>query len=140
MGAPRPALDRFHEKLDRTGDCWLWTGARSTSGYARLRVDGRSVDVHRWAYGLFVGPIPDGLQLDHLCRVRHCVRPSHLEPVTQVENMRRGRGIGVRNSLKTHCPQGHEYTPDNTLNEGGARRCRICRARTKQRSYRRMVA
>lgn len=81
-------------------------------------------------YEAFVGPIPDGLQIDHLCRVRHCVNPAHLEPVTIAENVRRGA------AAQTHCKYGHEYTPENTVIHHGGRECRTCnRIRSRRRYY-----
>ena len=103
--------------------CWEWTANRSQDGYGRIKVSGRKVKAHRVSYELTYGPIPEGLQIDHLCRVRCCINPAHLEAVTSRENMRRGRG----KSLKTHCIRGHEYTPENTyINPKGHRHCRTC--------------
>lgn len=95
------AVERFWSKVDKTGPipeqrpdlgpCWLWTAALFDSGYATFQPQhGHAVRAHRWIYQETVGSIPDGLVLDHLCRVRHCVNPSHLEPVTVGENVRRG--------------------------------------------------
>jgi hypothetical protein len=85
---------------------------------------------HRLFYEQLVGPIPDGLQLDHLCRVRHCVNPDHLEPVTQTANVLRGIGPTAVNAGKTHCVHGHPFTPDNTyINKQGNRHCRACAIR-----------
>jgi HNH endonuclease len=105
--------------------CWLWTSALSDDGYGRFWLDGGPQQAHRAAYELLVGAIPDGLTIDHLCRVRHCVNPDHMEPVTIGENVRRAR------SLITHCPQGHEYVGHNvrlfSRPDGGyARGCREC--------------
>lgn len=110
----RPPLERFWEKVEKTDSCWLWTAALSQDGYGLFR-DGRSQSAHRWLYKQLVGEIPDGLQLDHLCRVRNCVNPAHLEPVTLAENARRGR--------LTHCKRGHELTPENTYVQ---RACKLC--------------
>ena len=82
------AGDRFWAKVDKGIFCWDWLGGKS-NGYGRFWVEGRLVQAHRWAYETMVGPIPEGLTLDHLCRVRYCVNPSHLEPVTLGENIRR---------------------------------------------------
>ena len=133
-------LRRFELKIVKADDgCWLWAGARNADGYGVYR---RGV-AHRWAYERFVGPIPEGLEIDHLCRVRRCVNPAHMEPVTHVENVRRGdySGNGLAlvayNTGKTHCPQGHEYTPDNMVQSDlkrGVRRCRVCSA-AKSRAY-----
>ncbi len=120
--------ERFWKFVDdRSGDCWLWTGAIDGRGYGSwTRSEKRKVGAHRFAYQITVGPIPDGLDLDHLCRVRHCVNPSHLEPVTRQVNIQRGAN---RNREKTHCKRGHEFTPENTyMTSAGGRSCRTCRA------------
>lgn len=120
--------DRFWEKVGRRSDdeCWEWS-AYKLQGYGRFGVGGsranggRIVYAHRWAYEALVGPIPEGLTLDHLCRNRACVNPEHLEPVTPQENTRRGA------ILKTHCPQGHPYSGENLFyGTDGSRRCREC--------------
>jgi hypothetical protein len=127
--------DRFWAKVDRTDGCWLWTAGRDGPGYGQLKVDEQTVKAHRFSYELHVGPIPDGLELDHLCRVRHCVNPAHLEPVTHAENCRRGT-VGQNMATKTHCPQGHPYEGDNlAIDRNGSRRCRAC-ARDRTRAYR----
>lgn len=102
--------------------CWEWTAALQSSGYGCTGIGNRRVGLaHRVAYELLVGPIPAGLQIDHLCRNKRCVNPAHLEPVTASENQRRAR------SLITHCPKGHEYTPENTvIVHGRQRNCREC--------------
>lgn len=90
----RPSVEqRFWAKVDRRGsdECWPWTGAKLQHGYGHLKVGESYPPAHRVAYELLVGPIPEGLQIDHLCRVRDCVNPAHLEPVTNAENGRRGR-------------------------------------------------
>jgi hypothetical protein len=106
--------------------CMLWLGSLGSGGYARIRLPGTRVMAHRMAYELLVGPIPEGAQLDHLCRVRHCMAPAHLEPVTQAENIRRGEA-GRHNKVKTVCKRGHAYTPENTrIRRNGTRACRKC--------------
>lgn len=75
-----------------SGGCWLWTKSRSRDGYGWASLNEKTYQAHRFVYTIVIGPIPDGLQLDHLCRVRHCVNPSHLEPVTVIENLKRGVG------------------------------------------------
>ena len=120
---------RFWEKVEETDTCWLWTGTILQGGYGQCRPGpGLKKYAHRVSYEWIVGPIPDGLELDHLCRVRRCVNPAHLEPVTHRENMRRGKGFGSANARKTHCIRGHEFTPENTLPNHGphARKCRTC--------------
>lgn len=128
-GATTPVATRFWAKVEKTGTCWLWLGGRSRTGYGKFGLGtGKGWKLaHRTAYELAVGPIPEGRQLDHLCRVRHCVNPAHLEPVTRTENVRRGLA-GLWGRSKTHCPKGHEYTDGNTYRNPttGARSCREC--------------
>lgn len=116
---------RFLDKISpepNTG-CWLWTAQTSIDGYARFAFRGGQLG-HRFAYEVANGAIPGDLQIDHLCRQRCCVNPDHLEAVTQKENMRRG----LKGALTTHCPHGHEYTPENTTDNGrGGRVCRECK-------------
>lgn len=96
------------------GGCIIWTSHRSGSGYGRFTLNSKSMTAHRLAYEMAVGPIPDGLVLDHLCRTRACVNHLHLEAVTEKTNILRGEGLAAQNAKKTHCPAGHEYTPENT--------------------------
>lgn len=124
---------RFWAKVDRAGpmSCWSWTGAGAPS-YGAFRYEGRQQPAHRVAYMMLVGPIPDGLQIDHLCRNPNCVNPGHLEPVTPKQNVQRGLG-GV---LTTHCPQGHAYDQRNTyLTPSGTRQCRACKSEANRRMY-----
>lgn len=111
--------------------CWEWNLRLDRDGYGQIGIHGKNWLAHRASYTIFVGPIPDGMQLDHLCRNRRCVNPEHLEPVTQLENGLRGESICVKNMLKNKCVNGHEFTPDNTyIRKGGWRACRICNARS----------
>jgi hypothetical protein len=120
--------DRFWSKVDKTETCWLWTASIDGDGYGWFRLYGRLERSHRIAYELLIGPIPDGLQLDHLCRNRGCVNPDHLEPVPLIENVMRGEGPMAVNARKTHCIHGHEFTDANTdRSERGHRRCVTCR-------------
>lgn len=123
-----PIGDRFWSKVDATGVCWLWTAHRDPNGYGRFRLDGAIRPAHRVAYELLVGPIPEGLTLDHLCRIRHCVNPDHLEPVSRRVNTLRGIGVSALRARQTHCQHGHEFTPENTYTWRRQRRCRTCRA------------
>lgn len=140
--------ERFWLKVDKAGPvpehnpslgpCWLWTAAADSNGYGTFKVGVKMVGAHRVAYELLVGPIPDGFHIDHLCRVRACVNPAHLEPVTSRENTLRGVGFSAVNARKTHCPQGHQFTPENTYTQSdGRRRCRKCRQATNRASSRR---
>jgi hypothetical protein len=120
-------LDRI--EVDENG-CWLWTGFSRSGGYGDLHHLGRIQRAHRLSYEAFVGPIPGDLTLDHLCRVRRCVNPEHLEPVTGRENTLRGESFAARYAKQTRCKHGHEYTPENTIRRyDGGRGCRICQRR-----------
>lgn len=133
----RPLLDRITEKLDfDENGCFIFTGGKTSSGYGAVVLDSKKQKlVHRAMYELVVGKIPDGLTLDHLCRVRACCNPDHLEPVTMLENLRRGEGLVGINFRKTHCDRGHELSGENlyvTL-DGKKRRCRTCDKATRKR-------
>lgn len=107
--------------------CWLWTGSINSQGYGRLKWAGRQVQAHRAAYEELVGPIPDGLTIDHLCRVRNCVNPAHLEPVTQRENTLRGTCPAAMQARQERCKNNHSLSPENTYVWRRMRRCRTCR-------------
>lgn len=108
------------------GHCWVWTGFCSPQGYGRFKFGGRLLSAHRFSYELEIGPIRDGLTIDHLCRNRGCVRPSHLEPVTRKVNTLRGETIVAAHAAKTHCPKGHPYDEVNTRLYEGRRYCKQC--------------
>lgn len=122
------AKARFWAKVERGDDCWLWAGAKTNDGYGRVRIENRNLLPHRVSYEWAMGPIPDGLEVDHLCRNKACVNPAHLEPVTRHENQRR------RAAVITHCPAGHEYDSRNTyVSPSGHRFCRACNRALQQR-------
>lgn len=143
----RPRIDgteaeRFWPRVDKQPDgCWLWTASIDGHGYGQFRANGTTVKAYRWAYEDIIGPVPDGLELDHLCRVRLCVNPDHLEPVTHKVNMERAA------ATITHCPQGHARNDANTrVKANGFRDCRVChnaretkRTARKRRSLRDLV-
>lgn len=127
--SPLPKLnitleERIYERVSMVPfvGCWLWLLKLHENGYGQLKVGGIGRPAHVVSFECFRGPIPEGLELDHLCRVRCCVNPWHLEPVTHLENMRRG----IKRT-RTHCPHGHEYSSENTYFHDGRRRCRLCR-------------
>lgn len=118
--------ERFWAKVEKTDGCWLWRGNLSPAGYGQTYSPAtrQTALAHRITYQALVGPIPEGLVLDHLCRTPACCNPAHLEPVTGEENFRRSP-IWVGN--KTHCPQGHPYAGANLRHKpDGGRRCREC--------------
>jgi len=134
---PRPAIDRVLDKVVAgPNNCIVYVGGLNPHGYGSVvvgsRADGsrRKAQVHRVVYEALVGPIPEGLELDHVCSRRNCVSPQHLEPVTRAENVRRSaeRGrMGETNRSKTRCPAGHPYDDQNTYERpAGGRNCREC--------------
>lgn len=138
---------RFWSKVDRSGGnsaCWPWAGGKTgPGGYGRFRAGrpGRLVPAHRYAYELMIGPIPDGLCLDHLCRNRSCVNPAHLEPVTNRENLHRGIGHTATRAQQTTCINGHPFDDQNTyIKPNGCRSCRACKRRSDAAYYARARA
>lgn len=126
-----PEVDRawFMAKVAPVPECgcWLWEG-ECNRGYGIVYIKERKYRAHRVSYRLHKGPIPPGLTLDHLCRVRCCVNPDHLEAVDCKENVLRGAGVTAQNSRKTHCSRGHELTPETTRlgSRKRGRDCRLC--------------
>ena|SRR3990167_6146490 len=126
----RPITDpftRFIEKILATPDgCWQWAASKSRGGYGQFKTQGKVKRAHRVAYEFFMGAIPEGLQIDHLCRNRGCVNPLHLEPVTAKVNIHRSEGLAAKNIPKTHCPRGHCYSGRNLIMYENRRYCREC--------------
>jgi len=113
-------LDKIGEPFDSHNDCWLWCGGKTGSGYGQIRNGRRKMCAHCLSHELFIGPIPEGHAVDHLCRVRHCVNPDHLRALSHHEN------YGQASLSKTHCKNGHEYSEVNTYRSRRQRHCRIC--------------
>ena len=130
------ARKRFFEKVavnPKTG-CWEWWAYRDREGYGRFRLDGKTLLAHRVSYEMAKGKIPEVLQIDHLCRVRACVNPDHLETVTGKENLHRGEAPAAANRAKTHCIRGHELSGDNLyVYPDGRRSCKACQAEYHRR-------
>lgn len=118
---------RLEAWVDKSGECWEWGGYRNEDGYGQIKVEGRMQGAHRVVYEHEIGPIPEGLELDHLCKNRACVNPAHLEPVTGRVNILRGEGFGAVNARKTYCIHGHPFDKANThIDSRGRRNCRAC--------------
>ena len=127
--------ERFWEKVDALDACWLWRDVPAATGYGLMSVDGKRVLAHRLSYELNVGPIPAGMQIDHLCYTRSCVRPDHLEAVPQAENIRRAF------RRRETCKHGHPKSPENTIRHGARTECRECnRRRCQEYAARRKAA
>lgn len=136
MGFPpgtvfKTLAERFDDKVARSDECWIWTGFRDKAGYGRIREGGRSTPVlyaHRVSYERHVGRIPDGLVIDHLCRVRHCVNPAHMEVVSMGENARRGDSPNMILHRNGKCVRGHDQTGENVyISPKGKKYCIPCR-------------
>lgn len=139
-----PLMWDMHTRVDRwltkkvvaQGECWEWTGSKTRNGYGQLKIGGVAMMAHRAFYEHFITEIPDGLDLDHLCRMRACVNPWHLDPVSRSVNLYRAETLGKYNLKKTHCPHGHEYSAANTrFTRTGSRCCRTCE-RLRQQALR----
>ena len=142
---PKPSEEvRFWTKVNKDGpipehrpdlgQCWLWTGAKDPRGYGHFYANGRMINSHRFAWQEVNDPMPKELVIDHLCRNPACVNPAHLEPVTQVDNLRRGRDArGGVNKRRTHCKRGHLLSENNVnFNSHGGRICRTCKQLTNR--------
>lgn len=134
---PRDPIARFFAKVNKNGPlsprvagrCWEWLGTRNTArgGYGQVRMNKRLHAAHRFSYEITGRTIPDGFDLDHLCRNPPCVNPDHLQPVTRQVNLLRGETTTAANAAVTECPAGHAYDQENTyINKAGQRICRRC--------------
>lgn len=129
-----PAIERLERHIERVpfSGCWIYMGALNQAGYGWIGVGGRDAGTdraHRVTYKHYIGEIPKGLEIDHLCRVRSCCNPAHLEAVTRKENCVRGecgKKTGAKQRAKTHCKRGHEYNMTNTYIHSGKRHCKQC--------------
>lgn len=129
---PSQRFERMYQPVPFSG-CWLWIGGLSSDGYGSFSVQRRHIKAHKFAYLERFGEVPAGLELDHLCRIRCCVNPDHLEPVTHRENVARGNSVSALNASKTHCPRGHSYS---IATRGIMRRvCLICEREANRRCY-----
>lgn len=124
--------ERFWEKVSKDTGCWEWQAARYPTGYGMYMLKKRPRYAHRIAYELAIGPIPPGLEIDHLCRNRSCVRPDHLEPVTKAENILRSESPPAQSARATECPNGHPWDAANTYWYRGWRHCKACRRETNR--------
>lgn len=142
-GGPKPKTEeeRFWPKVDKTDGCWLWTASTFKAGYGKFKAGSRrtrnerTVTAHDWAYRQLVGEVPDGRELDHLCRVPLCVRPSHLEPVTHRVNCLRGVSPNAINARKEVCSRGHPFAGENLIQTRTGRKCRACRDMYNSQRY-----
>jgi hypothetical protein len=116
---------RFFEKLELINECWVWLGSTNKDGYGLFHLSGKMRSAHRTSYELHIGSIPSGMEIDHLCNMRACVNPQHLEIVTREENLRRMM------ERKTNCVNGHDYLLYSKVNASGNRECTICAAEKK---------
>jgi len=132
LAPPLPERLALRTAIDQQTGCHVWTGARKSAGYGQIQIGGKSMLAHRVSYAMHHGPIPAGLEIDHLCRNPSCINPDHLEAVTQVENRRR-----CTNVQRTVCRHGHEMTADNTSFVAGRRLCRECNRIRSRESYHR---
>lgn len=133
MPVSEPAETRFWRFVNKTATCWLWTGTMNHR-YGYFWDGTKMVIAHRWPWTQANGPVPEGMHLDHLCKNPPCVRLDHLELVTPRENWLRSTARNVANLGRTHCVNGHEYTPENTCLYRRSRQCRTCKRECHERN------
>lgn len=141
MGAPTKTFADHVARLNMSDPdaCWPWPGSDDGQGYGQLKSNNKNYRAHKYFYEHLVGPVPDGMVLDHTCHDpsvcglgntcphRKCCNPKHLNPTTNKRNILRGGGEAARNAAKTHCTKGHEFTPENTYSQRNGKGCRTCR-------------
>lgn len=131
-------IERFIDAVeyDLTSTCWLWSRSTTPKGYGEFHADGKVRRAHRWAYEHYIGAIPEGMVVDHLCCNTLCVNPEHLEVVTQRENIIRGNAPAAKQFRQTECIHGHPFDEQNTyINPEGRRQCKSCRRAIDRRRY-----
>lgn len=142
------SVTRFWAKVSRSTACWHWTAAKNSRGYGSFGYGGRTYLAHRIAYALTYGEIPVGMEINHVCGVKSCVNPLHLEVVTAAQNIQHARASGLmpasklsrRNAAKVACANGHGYTPENTYTTPkGHRVCRECKRASGRRRLQRIA-
>lgn len=126
-------IERFWSHVSQSDSCWHWVGSRNPDGYGNFTIAGRTHRAHRVSLVAHGITLVEGLVVDHICRVRDCVRPEHLRQVTTRENVLAGVGATAINARKTHCKRGHEFTPENTYQGRRGRECHTCRAAKNRR-------
>lgn len=132
--------ERLLSKVTKTPSCWVFNGGVSKDGYGNFYFRKTCWRAHRASYEIFVGKIPFGFTIHHICNIRNCVNPKHLKPMSLRDNLMLGNTIPAKNISKTHCPKGHEYTDSNTYLKKSkyfkpARQCRKCGDRRRMRLY-----
>lgn len=134
------AAGRFFCNVSRGSDdeCWEWVGEKNRNGYGAFRVSGKNFPAHRFSLLISGVELIPGLVCDHLCRNRACVNPRHIRQVTQRENTFAAGSVATAklNAMKTHCPKGHEYSPENTYTGNGHRNCRLCENKRRRERWR----
>lgn len=134
--SPEDLPGKFWARVQKSDGCWTWKGKHVSDGYGQFYLgQGHNIQAHIYAYEQLIGPVPEGAELDHLCRNRGCCNPAHLEPVTHRENVRRGNGWAGRHARKTHCPYGHPYET-KVINGRERRFCRECHNEYERRHKR----